>query len=230
MTEVSTVLTGAADWRPTNWASEYYPEDLPSEWRLSYYANEYSTVLIKMDEWMLDDQREVLDEMLVDCHKEFRPVLSINTEINTPEQADAFVTWLASLDEDIGLQRLAGVMLSDIDAALDHEVLQRWRDSIPAVLPIAIAGNPAINEAGIEWFQTRQISPVFYTDGSAVEDWQYWLCLVSLTGQNRALASALTAVLERRLVSHPLCLVATSGFEDISRLKEMTTILSLINK
>lgn len=37
---------GSIGWQHDDWQNSFYPEDLPEDWRLSYYANEFSTVLI----------------------------------------------------------------------------------------------------------------------------------------------------------------------------------------
>lgn len=42
---------GAYGWQHEHWLSEFYPEDLPKDWQLSYYANEYSTVLVPANYW-----------------------------------------------------------------------------------------------------------------------------------------------------------------------------------
>jgi uncharacterized protein YecE (DUF72 family) len=48
------VLLGALDWKVPRWRDEYYPEDLPEEWQLSYYANEFSTTLIDVRQYMYE--------------------------------------------------------------------------------------------------------------------------------------------------------------------------------
>jgi uncharacterized protein YecE (DUF72 family) len=35
------VLIGACGWQHNDWTGEFYPDDLPEEWRLGYYAHEY---------------------------------------------------------------------------------------------------------------------------------------------------------------------------------------------
>ena len=40
------VLIGAYGWQHTDWIGEFYPEDLPDEWRLGYYGNEYPVVMV----------------------------------------------------------------------------------------------------------------------------------------------------------------------------------------
>lgn len=41
-----TLVVGSVDWDHDAWAGSFYPHDLPREWRLGYYANEFSAVLV----------------------------------------------------------------------------------------------------------------------------------------------------------------------------------------
>lgn len=46
---------GTYDWIHPEWQSEFYPEDLPEDWQLSYYANEFSVVLVPEVKWSAKD-------------------------------------------------------------------------------------------------------------------------------------------------------------------------------
>ncbi|MDH5483866.1 MAG: hypothetical protein OEY43_01420 [Gammaproteobacteria bacterium] len=46
---------GSLGWRHSGWQQDFYPEDLPEDWQLSYYANEFSTVLVPADELLRPD-------------------------------------------------------------------------------------------------------------------------------------------------------------------------------
>lgn len=45
---------GAWDWRHAGWHSRYYPDDLPEDWRLAYYANEFRCVGVPLNAWYED--------------------------------------------------------------------------------------------------------------------------------------------------------------------------------
>lgn len=45
------LLFGCADWQHARWEAEYYPADLPADWRLSYYANDMDCVLLPEQCW-----------------------------------------------------------------------------------------------------------------------------------------------------------------------------------
>jgi len=57
----NTIRVGACDWQHPQWQHNFYPDDLPQDWRLSYYANELSTVLVPQARWQAHWQAEDAD-------------------------------------------------------------------------------------------------------------------------------------------------------------------------
>jgi hypothetical protein len=51
------VLIGACGWEHDAWNGGFYPEDLPADWRLGYYGNEFPVVLIPAIKWPDDVER-----------------------------------------------------------------------------------------------------------------------------------------------------------------------------
>jgi hypothetical protein len=49
----------AFGWERADWLTDYYPDDLPEDWRLDYYANEYRQVLVPAAYW--DDEPDTGD-------------------------------------------------------------------------------------------------------------------------------------------------------------------------
>ncbi|MCW8905990.1 MAG: hypothetical protein OQL28_01975 [Sedimenticola sp.] len=45
------IAVGAVGWDHPGWAEHFYPDDLPSEWRLTYYGNEFHQVLVPAGYW-----------------------------------------------------------------------------------------------------------------------------------------------------------------------------------
>jgi len=57
------ILIGTAGWQHPEWGNEvFYPEDLPEDWFLSFYANEFPIVLIPEQDWSDVDAVEQLVE------------------------------------------------------------------------------------------------------------------------------------------------------------------------
>ncbi|MCB1758740.1 MAG: hypothetical protein KDI68_03030 [Gammaproteobacteria bacterium] len=45
------LVVGALGWDHAAWQGGFYPDDLPEDWRLGYYANEFSGVLLPESIW-----------------------------------------------------------------------------------------------------------------------------------------------------------------------------------
>lgn len=66
-----TIHIAAAEWDHSGWADSLYPHDLPPEWRLGYYANEFAAVLLPPARWRAVDAEQV-SQWLDDTGPRFR--------------------------------------------------------------------------------------------------------------------------------------------------------------
>lgn len=85
-----TITLGAYGWRHVHWAGTFYPDELPvddgEDWRLSYYSNEFNTVLVPADYWLsgrVNDCEDWLDsvhtefQFFVECRASMLDVISL---------------------------------------------------------------------------------------------------------------------------------------------------------
>lgn len=72
------VRIGTIGWLFDSWDTNYYPEDIPREWKLGYYANELTAVVVPEQQWQQADHDQ-LEEMLEDVHEEFGFYFQIKT-------------------------------------------------------------------------------------------------------------------------------------------------------
>jgi len=93
------VVVGTADWQNPGWWGTYYPPDLPPEWRLAFYANDFSGVLIPATTWRSTDPSRV-EKWRQDTPEDFAIFLE------TEEDGDTAIPSIAGL---LG-ERLAGVV------------------------------------------------------------------------------------------------------------------------
>ncbi len=58
------ILIGAYGWQHPHWDDVFYPEDLPVEWKIGYYGNEYPVVVVPSSYWSSKSEQytEWLDE------------------------------------------------------------------------------------------------------------------------------------------------------------------------
>ncbi len=86
-------------WDYGGW-SDFYPDDLPDEWRLTYYANEYRGVLVPQERW---SRLEDVEQWRDDVHGGFRFVLEYR---HPSRKAEALLHGAIDLLAD----RFAGVL------------------------------------------------------------------------------------------------------------------------
>jgi len=43
------IFVGARGWQYPDWSGEFFPDDLPEDWRFSYYSNEQQAILVPFD-------------------------------------------------------------------------------------------------------------------------------------------------------------------------------------
>ncbi len=86
------VNVGAYGWLHPHWINRFYPEDLPADWRLGYYSNEFDTVLVPSFYWQqqsMADCEALLDavhpgfQFFIECDNRIFDMLSL------PELFDA---------------------------------------------------------------------------------------------------------------------------------------------
>lgn len=128
-----TINPGAYGWRHKHWLKSFYPEDLPvngaEDWRLSYYSNEFNTVMVPFDYWQsvetvdcegwLDDVDDNF-QFFVECHE------SMLEHLSAVELADYLKILQPKLSGLAFLQgnRSAKVKFTSVIDALGVEVLE----------------------------------------------------------------------------------------------------------
>jgi len=115
------IQVGAYGWRYSHWETSFYPDDMPSEWYLSYYSNEFNTVMVPADYWQ-EDKGFACEEWLDEIHDEFRFYIECPIQVLSDDETFAlFLRQLGSLQSYV-----AGVFLPEnVSKQASSERLQR---------------------------------------------------------------------------------------------------------
>ncbi|MFW2371532.1 MAG: hypothetical protein ACN4GM_00270 [Gammaproteobacteria bacterium] len=97
---------GAYGWQHQHWLNSFYPGDCPQDWRLGFYANEFTAVMVPADYWLNDYDVEQWCEAL---SARFRFYLEYPPSVDVRE----FVR--GCLDFGVFL----GGVISDVDLDID---------------------------------------------------------------------------------------------------------------
>ncbi len=97
---------GACGWQHKYWVPSFYPEDCPEDWRLGFYANEFSSVMVPARCWPEDYDVEHWCE-------EVSPRFRFYLEYPPSGDAQVFASHCA------GFGSLLGGVICDADQAVD---------------------------------------------------------------------------------------------------------------
>ncbi|WP_172597604.1 hypothetical protein [Sulfuriflexus mobilis] len=130
--EFAEMVVGSRGWEHPQWLDSYYPDDLPEDWRLGYYANEFGCVLLPPEVWGAANEATV-EQWLDDVEEGFLFFLEL------PARPMATAGGLAAF-----AGRCAGAILSEGEPADWQAVL----DDIPLLQSEDTGGLRCYHRAG----------------------------------------------------------------------------------
>ena len=125
------ILIGARGWNHTSWQGPFYPDDLPEDWRLSYYANEFTTVLVPEDEWIDTDKNDI-EQWLNDINEEFIFFFEIGFNVLASQAGQEKLALLNRMKNQAG-----GLLITGIDEIPSADLLN-LRNKLSFTLPINV--------------------------------------------------------------------------------------------
>lgn len=70
------VYLGATGWEHEAWRGDFYPEDMPEDWQLSFYNTQFRCVYLPYEQWR-NAADDVVAGWLYDTHESFHFVLEM---------------------------------------------------------------------------------------------------------------------------------------------------------
>ena len=197
------LLLGARDWEHPSWGVDFYPEDLPADWRLSYYANEFQAVMVPTARWM-GSSPEDLRQWQEEVPQGFR----FYFEVDDGGQVEA---WMQHWGEP-----LCDVLASPVCALVATDSLVA--DSTESACPGSRVYRPASAtvRTGVMFVREDGAGDLLCIDGSDVPDLR----------QLRELVERLVSMPGRDLA--PAALIYTGDPVPLVSLEEARTLLQLL--
>jgi hypothetical protein len=147
----SEIIVTARGWSYPSWHGTFYPDDLPEDWRLSYYSNEFNAVVVPATEWVGMDVVEI-ERWVEDVPEEFLFYLEIEDPIADWEHTAKTVQPLAS--------QLGGFLLRPMEVDADLAVISPNIVSASQLAPVSVllpdgvepsvAGKKMLKQYGIQ--------------------------------------------------------------------------------
>ena len=140
--ETHRVLLGTCGWKHQAWLNDFYSEDLPEEWQLGFYANEFPVVYVPAADWLHDAD---IEEWTEDVSDSFRFILEIPENVLNDEER--FVSAINKA-KTLGEFCLSLVFQLSHDLRNDIQLVQKRLEVAQAIAPVCIdnCGTPFTTE------------------------------------------------------------------------------------
>ena len=157
------IIVAARGWSHPDWRKNFYPEDLPEDWQLSFYSNEFRAVVVPESVWFAGGALEA-ERWVEDTNEDFVFYL---------ELADLLADWarLTKVAQALG-DRLGGILLRPAELDADLAMLSSCLDAVEAVAPVCllVPPNVKLSEIGRDLLKQHGVSPCWNTD-QGEPDW-----------------------------------------------------------
>lgn len=136
-THTHRILIGAAGWLHPAWLNEFYPDDLPADWQLGFYSNEFPVVLIPSGDW--PTVRTEIQEWLEDSHDELQFICEVDPDLLLLPEAEALSAISAFIEELSVLGSHCAAVLLPVAASCQHiiDILTALNSRVPLCLALA---------------------------------------------------------------------------------------------
>lgn len=217
------ILIGACGWLHDNWQQSFYPEDLPQDWYLGYYGNEYPVVMISEKEWQ---QGGEVEEWLAetDALPVFICELPLtNGDTDLLNNAERYLKAAGQLGE-----RCIGIVCR-VDNTVNAEQLKQLLQQCQAIAPTVLAMDdiPADIQAVIN---ELAVNPL-WSSGDSSEDNQGSLYIARLDSSSitlPVLRATMENLLQRQTADHTLVLLIDGDAPDLEIIKQAKVMLDLL--
>jgi hypothetical protein len=144
------IIVAARGWAHPAWCDGFYPDDLPEDWQLAYYSNEFRAVLVPATEFANVDPLEV-ERWVGDASEDFEFYLEVT---------DLFIDWakFAQAVKPLG-EQLKGILLRPVKVDTDLAMIAASLDAATALAPVCVLlpDGVKINDSGRDLLRQHRV-------------------------------------------------------------------------
>lgn len=164
MSEEHRVLIGAAGWRHTGWRGDFYPQELPADWELTYYGNEFPVVLVPPYYW--EDSPQPAADWAEDADPGFRFVCEIPAGCCVAGESAQCIDRLGALREQLApLGTLCSGLVTPV--GIDRLQLTLLLEQLAPHFPLAVDSASLPEDELLELLAPWQAGCVWHGHGAS---------------------------------------------------------------
>jgi len=191
------ILIGTTSWKYAEWGNEvFYPEDLPEDWYLSFYSNEFPVALVPAQQWAdVAAAEQLVDEINEQGTEGFKCIFELDLENQSNVQA--------RLDCLTKLESFLGGLLVRVSADfLSKDSVREQLVSLCTDFKICIDVNGSANTDKLTAFcEQHAISVCWRGEGEVIvpSDASLWLARCNSSEGEKAAAQQLKKIISEQL-------------------------------
>jgi hypothetical protein len=157
------ILVAARDWSHSDWLENFYPDDLPRDWQLAFYSNEFRAVVVPESVWK-DLDIAVFERWVEDTHEEFLFYLEVEDPLIDWRQATILFNALGD--------QLGGILLRPTVVDSDLSLMATSISSAVKLAPTSflVPTNVEISEDGEKLLKLNHVE-ICWSIGEGEPDW-----------------------------------------------------------
>lgn len=163
------IYLGAYGWRHSHWLNSFYPEDMPvddcDDWRLTYYANEFQTVMVPSAYWC-DGSVPDCEDWVDAVNDDFRFMLECDASLFDALSVEAFAEQLT-----IMLPKLSGLAYRSTESSVKEKlcsVIERAEFQTSSIELFELS--PVLDSSGQEcWLHNKKSSSLAIVDNDLTD-------------------------------------------------------------
>ena len=199
------ILMGAADWHHQEWGNDiFYPDDLPEDWYLSFYANEFPVALVKNEQWLdVDAAEKIVDEIIEQATPGFKCVFELDLSANNwecLEEIQSRVKYLDNAQEFLG-GLLVLINAQSIEDKRFCDVINSLSSQFAVCLELVDSLNEESTTALTNFCEQHSISVCWHGEGAPIvpDASKLWVVRCDSAEENKVLVQQLKILIAEQL-------------------------------
>lgn len=123
------LFVAARGWAHSSWVGNYYPDDLPDDWQLAFYSNEFRAIVVPASEWIEADPVK-FERWVDDTHEDFLFYLEVEDPLTDWQNVKERTSCLGN--------QLGGFLLRPREADADLSIISGSLASATRLAPVSL--------------------------------------------------------------------------------------------
>ncbi|MDH5446918.1 MAG: hypothetical protein OEY52_15330 [Gammaproteobacteria bacterium] len=224
------ILIGASNWLHPAWQEDFYPEDLPEDWQLGFYSNEFPVALIPGDLWPKIEND--IAEWLEDCTDELKLICEIPKQLisqSIEDSIDVINNYISSLSVLDGYLLAVVLPVTEINEELST-IIEQIHCPVPLCLDVADSLSSSHDKTAQKICAQTHVSLVWHGNDEPIGFELGKMAMTRIDGSKldmRQLRDVVETILNKTSLEQTCVMIVEGEPPDLATIRNANVILDL---